>query len=562
MKDSDIAYHDQIARGSVHMKKNVHWFQDAVFYQLHVKYFFDSNGDGYGDFLGLAEKLPYLRDLGINCLWLMPFFESPMFDDGYDVADYYKVKEEFGTLEDFKYFMKEAHKNGIRVIADLVMNHTSIEHHWFQEARRNPESKYRDYYVWSDTKEKYVDAPILFDQETSNWTWDEAAEQYYWHRFYSSQPDLNFENPEVVDEFKKIVFFWLDLGLDGFRCDAVPFLFEEEGTDCQDLPATHQFFKDLRAAIDERYQDKILLAECAFQYGEELAEYFSTGDEFHMSFHFPIMTGLFYAIKKEHYNVIEKIVKDTPHIPDNCQYCLFLRSHDQIVLDTATEEQRDFLFQEYAPHPKMIRHNGINRRLTPMMENSRRKILLLNSFLFSFPGTPIIYYGDEIGMGDNIYLRDRDGLRTPMQWNENKNAGFSTAEPQALYLPINTDSTYGFHSLNVETVSKSPTSLYNQMRRLIKVRQKHAATFGRGSIRFIPTSSEKAICYLREYEDDQILVVANLSGKALAMDIDLSEFEGKRLIELKGDIDFPVVKKYPYQFTMLRHTFFWLKVVD
>ena len=274
------------------------------------------------------------------------------------------------------------------------------------------------------------------------------------------------------------------------------------------------------------------------------------------------MTGLFYAIKKEHYNVIEKIVKDTPHIPDNCQYCLFLRSHDQIVLDTATEEQRDFLFQEYAPHPKMIRHNGINRRLTPMMENSRRKILLLNSFLFSFPGTPIIYYGDEIGMGDNIYLRDRDGLRTPMQWNENKNAGFSTAEPQALYLPINTDSTYGFHSLNVETVSKSPTSLYNQMRRLIKVRQKHAATFGRGSIRFIPTSSEKAICYLREYEDDQILVVANLSGKALAMDIDLSEFEGKRLIELKGDIDFPVVKKYPYQFTMLRHTFFWLKVVD
>jgi maltose alpha-D-glucosyltransferase/alpha-amylase len=558
---ADTAYKDQATQSGIHMKKNLHWYQDAVFYQLHVKYFYDSNGDGYGDFVGLKQKLPYLKNLGVTCLWLMPFFESPLNDDGYDIADYYKIKDEYGTLEDFKAFIKESHKCGIRVIADLVMNHTSDEHYWFKEAKKSKDSEYRDFYVWSDDKTKYAEAPIIFEVENSNWKWDDEAGQYYWHRFYSSQPDLNFENPRVKEAMREVVFFWLDLGLDGFRCDAVPFLFEEEGTNCQNLPETHVFFKELRKDIDAKYSDKILLAECAFEYGEELTKYFGSGDEFHMAFHFPIMNGLFYAIKKEDSSVIEQVMLDTPQIPDNCQWCLFLRNHDQIVLDTLTPEQADFMLENYAPQPKMLRHGGINRRLSPMMSNSRRRVTLLNSFLFSLPGTPIIYYGDEIGLGDNIYLRDRDGLRTPMQWNENKNGGFSTAETQALYLPVSTDAAYGYHSLNVEAVSKAPTSLLNQMKDMIKIRQKHAAVFGRGSLEFLPTSDTNSIAYVRKYEDEVVLVIASMCDYNIPIEVDLTEYSGCKLYDLFSRTSFPVIPaNRPYMFTLQRHCFFWFEI--
>lgn len=532
------------------------WYKDAVFYQVHVKAFCDGSGDGIGDFQGLTERLDYIRDLGVDVIWLMPFYPSPLRDDGYDIADYRDVHPDYGTLADFKRFLKAAHKRGLKVIADLVLNHTSDQHRWFQAARSSPTSPYRDYYVWSDTAEQYKDARIIFiDTERSNWTWDEQAGQYFWHRFYSHQPDLNYDNPQVHNEMLRIVHRWLSLGLDGFRADAVPYLYEREGTNCENLPETHAFLRKLRCYVDEHFPGRVLLAE-ANQWPADVVAYFGQGDEFHMAFNFPIMPRLYMSVRKEDRTPVVEIMEQLPDIPENCQWMMFLRNHDELTLEMVTNDERDYMWAEYAKDPRMKINLGIRRRLAPLLENSRRRIELLNALLLSLPGTPIIYYGDEIGMGDNIYLPDRNGVRTPMQWTADRNAGFSKADGARLYsLPI-MDSVYGYQAVNVEASERTESSLLRWMRRMIAIRKRHQV-FGRGRLHFLQPANSKVLAFVRSDGDTHILCVNNLSRYAQPCEMDLREFNGRTPVEMFGGVRFPRIGELPYFVTLGPHSFYW-----
>jgi maltose alpha-D-glucosyltransferase/alpha-amylase len=482
------------------------WYKEAIFYEVYVRAFRDSDGDGHGDLKGLTEKLDYLKELGVDCLWLMPIYPSPLKDDGYDIADYYNIAQTFGTVEDFKTLLEEAHKRDIRIIMDLVLNHTSDAHPWSQAARADRHSPYRDTYVWSDTDQKYQDARIIFlDTEPSNWTWDEIAQQYYWHRFYASQPDLNFDNPRVQDEMLQVARFWLDLGIDGFRADAVPYLFEREGTNCENLPETHTYLKRLRAFIDDNYPGRILLCE-ANQWPHDVRQYFGDGDEFHMGFHFPIMPRIFMALKKGRPDDMIEILNQTPPIPENCQWCIFLRNHDELTLEMVTPEERDWMWQQYAPVPRMKLNLGIRRRLASLLDNDRRKIELANSLLFTLPGSPIIYYGDEIGMGDNLDLPDRNGVRTPMQWDDSLYGGFTSGQPFTELVRGDLD----YHNLNVAKQLEDPTSMFHAIRKMIQVRKQHHI-FGRGTMEWVKTDNPSLAIYTRKYQDEILLIINNLS---------------------------------------------------
>jgi len=537
------------------------WYKDAIFYELHVKAFNDANGDGIGDFRGLIERLDYVQDLGVTCLWLLPFYPSPLRDDGYDIADYYDVAPGYGSMADFEAFLGEAHRRGLRVIADLVVNHTSDQHPWFQEARRDPASPRRDYYVWNGDDKKYKDARIIFvDTERSNWTWDPAANAYYWHRFFSHQPDLNYDNPAVQQAMLDAMGFWLDKGLDGFRCDAVPYLFEREGTSCENLPETHAFLKRLRASLDARYLDRVLLAE-ANQWPEDVRPYFGDGDEFHMAFHFPLMPRMFMAVHSADRRPVTDMFLHTPLIPESCQWCLFLRNHDELTLEMCTNPERDYMYYAYAQDPLMKLNVGIRRRLAPLVDNHRGKLDLLHGLLFSLPGTPIIYYGDEIGMGDNIHLGDRNGVRTPMQWSADRNAGFSRADPAQLYCPLVTDPVYGYPAVNVEAQQRSASSLLASMRKMIATR-KAARVFGRGSLRFLSPSNTRVLAYLRESPDERVLVVANLAPSAEPVELDLRAWRGATVVEMLGGARFPPVGDQPYFLSLAPYGFFWLRLAE
>jgi len=536
------------------------WYKDAILYELHVKAFRDSDGDGVGDFRGLTERLDYLQDLGVDCVWLLPFYPSPLRDDGYDIAGYEDVAQSYGTMADFEAFLRESHRRGIRVIADLVVNHTSDQHPWFQEARRDPSSPRRGFYVWSPDDTPYRDARIIFvDTEKSNWTWDPVANAYYWHRFFSHQPDLNFDNPAVQEALLGVMRFWLDKGLDGFRCDAVPYLFEREGTSCENLPETHAFLKRLRAAVDAQYRDRVLLAE-ANQWPEDVRHYFGKGDEFHMAFHFPLMPRMFMALHSADRRPITDVFLHTPAIPDACQWCLFLRNHDELTLEMCTGPERDYMYYAYAQDALMKLNVGIRRRLAPLVDNDRAKFQLLHGLLYSLPGTPIIYYGDEIGMGDNIHLGDRNGVRTPMQWSADRNAGFSRAEPERLYSPAIADPVYGYQTVNVEAQLRSPASLLSWMRRMIAVR-KTSRVFGRGSLRFLAPGNTRVLAYVREYGDEAVLVVANLAASVEPVELPLGAYRGARVVEMVGGARFPAVEERPYFLSLGPHGFYWLRLV-
>ncbi len=494
------------------------WYKNAIFYEVYVRAYKDSNGDGHGDIKGLTQKLDYLEDLGVDCIWLLPIYPSPLRDDGYDIADYYNVLKEYGSLADLKDFLDEAHKRGMHVIADLVLNHTSDQHPWFQAARESKESPKRGYYVWSDTDKKYQEARIIFlDTEKSNWSWDEKAGQYFWHRFYSSQPDLNYDNPEVQAEMEKVAKFWLDLGIDGFRADAVPYLFEREGTNCENLPETHLYLKELRRFIDKNYPRKILLCE-ANQWPEDVRPYFGDGDEFQMGFHFPVMPRIYMSIRKQNREPLEWILERTPEIPANCQWCIFLRNHDELTLEMVSEEERQWMWEEYAPEPRMRLNLGIRRRLAPLLDNDSRKISLANSLLFTLPGSPIIYYGDEIGMGDDIWLPDRNGVRTPMQWDDSPNAGFSEALSTKLYAPINQDEHYNPRIVNVASQIQNPGSLWNTIHRMIVIR-KDNPLFGWGDFSWVQVDQKEVVAYWRTYKGDRVLVLNNLSHRSVEFQI-------------------------------------------
>jgi maltose alpha-D-glucosyltransferase/alpha-amylase len=537
------------------------WYKDAIFYELHVKAFSDGNGDGVGDFRGLIERLDYIQDLGVTCLWLLPFYPSPLRDDGYDIADYFDVAPAYGKMADFEAFLGEAARRGLRVIADLVVNHTSDQHPWFQEARRDPASPRRSFYVWNDDDRKYKDARIIFvDTERSNWTWDPVAKAYYWHRFFSHQPDLNYDNPAVQQAMLDAMSFWLDKGLDGFRCDAVPYLFEREGTSCENLPETHAFLKRLRAALGERYQDRVLLAE-ANQWPEDVRPYFGDGDEFHMAFHFPLMPRMFMAVHSADRRPITDMFLHTPPIPDTCQWCLFLRNHDELTLEMCTDPERDYMYYAYAQDPLMKLNVGIRRRLAPLVDNHRGKLELLHGLLFSLPGTPIIYYGDEIGMGDNIHLGDRNGVRTPMQWSADRNAGFSRADPAQLYCPVIADPVYGYASVNVEAQQRSPSSLLTSMRKMVTTR-KTTRAFGRGSLRFLSPANTRVLAYVRELGDERVLVVANLAPSVEPVALDLRSWRGSAVVEMFGGAHFPPIGEQPYFLSLAPYGFFWLKLVE
>ncbi|HEY1012106.1 MAG TPA: maltose alpha-D-glucosyltransferase [Herpetosiphonaceae bacterium] len=534
------------------------WFKDAIFYELHVRAFQDSNGDGNGDFRGLTERLDYLKGLGVDCLWLLPFFASPGRDDGYDVADYCSVHPAYGTLDDVVAFLDAAHARGLKVMTDLVINHTSDQHAWFQQARQ-PDSPYRDYYVWSDTDQKYTDARIIFtDTERSNWTWDPVAGAYFWHRFFSHQPDLNYENPKVLEEILNVMKFWLDLGFDGFRVDAVPYLIEREGTNCENLPETHVILKAMRRYVDENYPGCVLLAE-ANQWPDDVRPYFGDGDEFHMAFNFPVMPRLFMGLRKEDHGPIVDIVKRTPVIPENCQWATFLRNHDELTLEMVTDEERDYMYKEYAADPRMKINVGIRRRLAPLMENGRRRIELLNSLLLTLPGSPIIYYGDEIGMGDNVYLGDRNGVRTPMQWSTDRNAGFSKADGARLYSPVIADSVYGYQAVNVEAQESTQSSLLNWMKRLIRIRKQYKV-FGRGGIEFLYATNHKVLAFVRSYQDELVLIVSNLSRFVQPVELDLQALTGYRPVEMIGETPFPLIGQLPYFLTLGPHGFYWFRL--
>ncbi len=539
------------------LENDPEWYKDAVIYELHVRSFFDSNEDGIGDFRGLTQKLGYLEDLGVTAIWLLPFYPSPLRDDGYDIAGYRKVNPDYGTMRQFRSFLKEAHRRGLRVITELVINHTSDQHPWFQRARRaDPGSAHRDFYVWSDDPERYSEARIIFkDFEPSNWTWDPVADAYYWHRFYHHQPDLNFDNPAVHEELLDVLDFWLEMGVDGLRLDAIPYLYQREGTNCENLPETHVFLKKLRAHVDRKFENRMLLAE-ANQWPEDAAEYFGDGDECHMNFHFPLMPRLFMAVRMEDRFPVQDILEQTPEIPDPCQWGIFLRNHDELTLEMVTDEERDYMYRVYAEDPTARINLGIRRRLAPLLGKDRKKIELLNSLLFSLPGTPILYYGDEIGMGDNFYLGDRNGVRTPMQWTGDRNAGFSRANPQKLFLPAIIDPEYHYESVNVETENHNPSSLLWWMRRIIALRSHHRA-FGRGTFEWVPHDNRRILAFLRRYDGETILVVANLSRFVQAVALDLSEAHSRRPLELFGRNHFPEIGRDPYRLTLGPHGFYW-----
>ncbi len=536
------------------------WYKDAIIYELHVRAFHDANGDGVGDFAGLIEKLDYLQDLGVTCLWLLPFFPSPLRDDGYDISDYLSVHPSYGSLEDFQTFLAAAHARRLQVMIELVMNHTSDQHPWFQAARRAPPgSPERDFYVWSDSDQKYKDARIIFtDSEKSNWTWDAQAHAYFWHRFFSHQPDLNYDNPRVVEEMLKVLRFWLDMGVDALRIDAIPYLIERDGTNCENLPETHAILKRVRREIDENYSSRMMLAE-ANQWPSDVRPYFGDGDECHMAFHFPLMPRIYMALRQEDRLPITDILAQTPPIPDTCQWGLFLRNHDELTLEMVTTDERDYMYLAYSADPRMRINLGIRRRLAPLMDNNRRRIELLNSLLLSLPGTPIIYYGDEIGMGDNIYLGDRNGVRTPMQWNGDRNAGFSRANPAKLYSPVIMDPVWGYEAVNVEAQQSDPSSLLNWMRNMIALR-KLFQVFGRGTLEFLDCQNRKVLAYLRRYEGEQVLCIANLSRFAQPVDLDLSGLAGMVPVEMLGYVEFPRITKQPYRFTLGAYGFLWLEL--
>jgi maltose alpha-D-glucosyltransferase/alpha-amylase len=540
-------------------KPDALWYKDAVIYQVHVRAFHDSNGDGIGDFRGLEQKLGYLQDLGINTIWLMPFFPSPLRDDGYDIADYVSVHPNYGTLDDFKGFLDAAHQCGIRVIIELVLNHTSDQHPWFQESRKSVDNPRRDWYVWSDTDARYRGVRIIFvDTENSNWAWDPISKAYYWHRFFSHQPDLNFDNSAVREEIWNVMKFWLELGVDGFRLDAVPYLVEREGTSCENLPETHDVIKELRAKLDQHFPVKVLLAE-ANQWPADLRPYFGEGDEFHMAFHFPLMPRMFMGLKLEDRKPITEILQQTPKIPDVCQWCLFLRNHDELTLEMVTDLERDYMYDEYARDRSMRINVGIRRRLAPLLENDRRRIELMNGLLMSLPGTPIIYYGDEIGMGDNVHLGDRNGVRTPMQWDGGWNSGFSTADPESLYAALILNPLYGYQAVNVQSQKRMPHSLLLWTRRLIQVR-KSTPVFGRGSIEFLYPENHRILAYVRQLGSETVLAVNNLSQSAQAVELDLSRYQGSIPIEMFGRNLFPRVGNLPYLLTMGPYQFYWFRL--
>ncbi len=535
------------------------WFKHAVFYEIHTRAFFDGNDDGSGDLRGVAEKLDYLQWLGIDCIWLLPLYPSPLRDGGYDIADFNNVHPDYGTVEDFRQLVEGAHQRGIRVIADLVVNHTSADHPWFQASRSDRDGPYGDWYVWSDSDEPWQEARIIFlDTEPSNWTFDPVRGQYFWHRFFSHQPDLNFDNPEVQRAMLDVLRFWLDLGIDGFRMDAIPYLYERDGTNGENLPETHDYLKRVRAEIDAGYPDKVLLAE-ANQWPADVVEYFGDGDECHMCFHFPVMPRMFMSLRREDATPIYEILERTPPIPENCQWGLFLRNHDELTLEMVTDDERDYMYNEYAKDPRMKLNLGIRRRLAPLLDNGRDEIQLLHAIMFSLPGSPVLYYGDEIGMGDNIFLGDRDGVRTPMQWTGDRNGGFSRADFAQLYLPLLMDPVYGYQAVNVEAQLRTPTSFLRWLRRFIALRKQHPV-FGLGTYEPLQTSNPRIFAHVRQYEDDVVLCVHNVARSAQAVELDLSPFKGLVPEEMFGRTAFPPVGELPYLLTMAPRGFFWFQL--
>jgi maltose alpha-D-glucosyltransferase/alpha-amylase len=543
----------------VPLKREAGWYKNAIIYQIHVRSFFDSNGDGIGDFQGLAQKLNYVQELGVNTIWLMPFFPSPLRDDGYDISDYRSVHPSYGTLDDFKAFLASAHERGLRVIIELVANHTSDQHPWFQESRSSTSNPKRDWYVWSDTDSKYRGTRIIFvDTERSNWAWDPVSKAYYWHRFFSHQPDLNFDNPAVRQEMWNVMKFWLELGVDGFRLDAIPYLIEREGTSCENLPETHEVIRELRRKADEEFPGTMLLAE-ANQWPADLRPYFGNGDEFHMAFHFPLMPRMFMGLRLEDRKPITEILQQTPDIPASCQWCLFLRNHDELTLEMVTDIERDYMYDIYASDKSMRLNLGIRRRLAPLLDNDRRRIELMNGMLMSLPGTPIIYYGDEIGMGDNIYLGDRNGVRTPMQWSGGPNGGFSGADPESLYSPPIRNPVYGFQAVNVLSQERFDHSLLEWMKRLLQVRIS-TPVFGSGSIEFLHPANHRVLAYVRQLGKEMVLVVNNLSSSAQAVELDLRRYKGNILIEMFGKNIFPRIGDLAYLLTMGPYQFYWFRL--
>ena len=553
-----VSKHQQESSVLLSQDENL-WYKDAVIYQLHVRTFCDSNGDGVGDFRGLTSKLDYLQELGINAIWLLPFFPSPLRDDGYDIADYTSVHPAYGSLQDFKDFLAAAHNRRIRVITEMVVNHTSDQHPWFQEARRSRENPKRDWYVWSDTDSRYHGVRIIFiDTEMSNWAWDPISKSYYWHRFFSHQPDLNYDNPAVREAIWEVMKFWLDIGVDGFRLDAVPYLIERDGTSCENLPETHEIIRDFRRRIDFAFPGKMLLAE-ANQRPADVRAYFGNGDEFHMAFHFPLMPRMFLAVKLEDRKPIIEILEQTPQIPDTCQWCIFLRNHDELTLETVTDIERDYMYDEYAVDKAMRINLGIRRRLAPMMENDRRRVELLTGLLLSMPGTPIIYYGDEIGMGDNVYLGDRNGVRTPMQWNGGWNAGFSSADPERLYSPLISNPVYGYQAINVDSQTRSAHSLLSWTKSVIQTRNAFRV-FSRGSIEFLNPSNHRVLAYVRCLGEEKVLVVNNLSSSAQAVELNLQAYKKRIPIEMFGRNLFPRIGDLPYLLTLGPYQFYWFRL--
>ncbi|CAN5141248.1 MAG: maltose alpha-D-glucosyltransferase [Euzebyales bacterium] len=536
------------------------WYKTAIFYEVVTRGFYDANGDGTGDIRGLIDKLDYLQWLGVDCLWLLPFYDSPLRDGGYDIRDFHKVLPEFGTVDDVAELLEAAHVRGIRVIADMVMNHTSDEHPWFLEARQ-PGSPMRDWYVWGDHDERYPDARIIFvDTEKSNWSWDPDAGAYYWHRFFSHQPDLNYDNPEVAEAMLDVVRFWLGLGFDGLRLDAIPYLYERDGTNCENLPETHAYLRRLRAMVDEEFEDKILLAE-ANQWPADVVDYFGDGDECHMAFHFPVMPRMYMGVRREEAKPIIEVLEHTPAIPGNAQWGIFLRNHDELTLEMVTDEERDYMYDAYARDPRMRANVGIRRRLAPLLDNGRDTIELFHALLLSLPGSPVMYYGDEIGMGDNIYLGDRDGVRTPMQWSGDRNSGFSRADFAQLYLPPIMDPVYGYAAVNVESQERAPKSLLHWVRNMVHARKEHPV-FGTGSFEALDSDNGKVLAFLREGDGEALLVVANLAASAQPVQLDLSRFAGRVPVELLGGTPFPQIGDLTYLLTLAPHGFYWFALEE
>jgi maltose alpha-D-glucosyltransferase/alpha-amylase len=541
------------------LKREAGWYKDAIIYQIHVRTFNDSNGDGIGDFQGLAQRLDYVQELGVNAIWLMPFFPSPLRDDGYDISDYRSIHPNYGTLEDFKTFLSSAHDRGIRVIVELVANHTSDQNPWFLESRSSRDNPKRDWYVWADTDTKYRGTRIIFiDTEMSNWAWDPISKSYYWHRFFSHQPDLNYDNPAVREEMWNVMKFWLELGVDGFRLDAVPYLIERDGTSCENLPETHEVIRELRKKVDDQFPGAMLLAE-ANQWPADLRPYFGNGDEFHMAFHFPLMPRMFMGLRLEDRKPITEIMQQTPEIPPSCQWCLFLRNHDELTLEMVTDIERDYMYDIYARDKTMRLNLGIRRRLAPLLDNDRRRIELMNGMLMSLPGTPIIYYGDEIGMGDNIYLGDRNGVRTPMQWSGGWNGGFSIADPERLYSPPILNPVYGYQAVNVLSQKRTEHSLLSWMKHIIQIRRS-SPVFGSGSIECLHPANHRILAYVRQLGKETLLIVNNLSSAAQAVELDLRRYKGNILIEMFGKNIFPRVGDLPYLLTMGPYQFYWFRL--